>query len=173
MDAFFIGLGLVVLDVPLAAALAVLTFLAGFIPIVGALAAGGLAVLVALVSNGPTTALLVLAVIVIVQQLESNVLQPVLQGRSLKLHPAIVLVAVTAGGTLFGIIGAFLAVPVAAVTVAALRYMSEQISLRTGELRADDLDTTTPEGSMAAHQGERAAGRFQGLAPGRRGGEER
>jgi predicted PurR-regulated permease PerM len=161
VDAFFIGLGLVVLGVPLAAALAVLTFFAGFIPIVGALAAGTLAVLVALVSNGLTTALIVLGIIIVVQQLESNVLQPVLQGRSLNLHAAVVLLAVTAGGTLFGIIGAFLAVPVAAVTAAVLRYMSEQISLRTGEVHANELPSTTPEGSAAARRGERAARRFQ------------
>jgi predicted PurR-regulated permease PerM len=161
VDAFFIGLGLVVLGVPLAPALAVLTFFAGFIPIVGALAAGTLAVLVALVSNGLTTALIVLAIIIVVQQLESNVLQPVLQGRSLNLHAAVVLLAVTAGGTLFGIIGAFLAVPVAAVTAAVLRYMSEQISLRTGEVHAEDVPNTTPEGSAAARRGERAARRFQ------------
>lgn len=163
VDALFIGLGLVVLGVPLAPALAVLTFFAGFIPIVGALAAGTLAVLVALVSNGLTTALIVLALIVVVQQLESNVLQPVLQGRTLNLHAAVVLLAVTAGGTLFGIIGAFLAVPLTAVTAAVLRYMSEQISLRTGEVRADDLPTTTPEGSAAARRGEGAARQFRQL----------
>lgn len=153
---------------PLAAPLAVLTFFAGFIPIVGALAAGGLAVLVALVSNGPTTALIVLAIIVVVQQLESNVLQPVLQGRSLKLHAAIVLIAVTAGGTLFGIIGAFLAVPLVAVSAAVLRYVSEQISLRTGEVQANDIQAATPEGSRAARQGEQAARRFRRLTPRRR-----
>jgi predicted PurR-regulated permease PerM len=163
VDAFFIGLGLVVLGVPLAPALAVLTFFAGFVPIVGALAAGTLAVLVALVSNGPTTALIVLGIIIVVQQLESNVLQPVLQGRSLNLHAAVVLLAVTAGGTLFGIIGAFLAVPVAAVTAAVLRYISEQISLRAGEVHADDLPTTTPEGTAAARRVENAARQFRQL----------
>lgn len=163
VDAFFIGLGLVLLGVPLAPALAVLTFFAGFVPIVGAITAGTLAVLVALVSNGPTTALAVLAIIVAVQQLESNVLQPVLQGRSLHLHAVIVLLAVTAGGTLFGIIGAFLAVPVAAVTAAVLRYISEQISLRTGEVHAADLPTTTPEGTAAARRGEGAARHFRQL----------
>lgn len=168
VDAFFIGLGLVILGVPLAAALAVLTFLAGFIPIVGALGAGGFAVLVALVSNGPTTALIVLAVIIVVQQVESNVLQPVLQGRSLNLHAAVVLLAVTAGGTLFGIIGAFLAVPVVAVTAAVLRYVSEQVSLRSGEMQADEIRATTPEGSRAARQGEHAARRFRRLTARRR-----
>ena len=163
VDAFFIGLGLVLLGVPLAPALAVLTFFAGFIPIVGALAAGALAVLVALVSNGLTIALVVLAIIIAVQQLESNVLQPVLQGRSLNLHAAVVLLAVTAGGTIFGIIGAFLAVPLVAVTAAVLRYLSEQISLRTGEVHADELPITTPEGGAAARRGERAAGQFRQL----------
>lgn len=168
VDAFFIGLGLVILGVPLAPALAVLTFFAGFVPIVGAVTAGGLAVLIALVSNGPTTALIVLAIIIVVQQLESNVLQPVLQGRSLRLHAAIVLLAVTAGGTLFGIIGAFLAVPFAAVSATVLRYVSEQISLRTGEIQASEIRTTTPEGSRAAEQGEHAAGRFRRLTSRRR-----
>jgi predicted PurR-regulated permease PerM len=163
VDAFFIGLGLVLLGVPLAPALAVLTFFAGFVPIVGALAAGTLAVLVALVSNGLTTALIVLGIIIAVQQLESNVLQPVLQGRSLNLHAAVVLLAVTAGGTLFGIIGAFLAVPVAAVTAAVLRYISEQVSLRAGEVRADDLPTTTPEGTAAARRVEGTARQFRQL----------
>lgn len=160
VDAFF-GLGLVILGVPLAIALAVLTLVAGFIPIVGALAAGCLAELVALVSNGPTTALIVLVIIIVVQQVESSVLQPVLQGRSLNLHAAVVLLAVTAGGTLFGIIGAFLAVPLAAATAAVLRYISEQIGLRTGEVQADELATSTPEGPAAARRGERAAGRFR------------
>ena len=119
--------------------------------------------LVALVSNGLTTALIVLGIIIVVQQLESNVLQPVLQGRSLNLHAAVVLLAVTAGGTLFGIIGAFLAVPVAAVTAAVLRYISEQISLRAGEVHADDLPTTTPEGTAAARRVEGAARQFRQL----------
>jgi putative heme transporter len=172
VDALFIGLGLIILGIPLAPALAVLTFFAGFIPIVGALAAGVLAVLIALVSNGPTTALIVLAIIVAVQQLESNVLQPVLQGRTLNLHAAIVLLSVTAGGTLFGIIGAFLAVPLAAVTAAVLRYVSEQISLRTGEVHANEIQTTTPEGSRAARQGEQAGRRFRWRAAPRRDSPE-
>ncbi len=161
VDAFFIGLGLIILGVPLAVALAVLTFVAGFIPIVGALAAGAVAVLVALVSNGPTTALIVLIIIIIVQQVESNVLQPVLQGRSLNLHAAIVVLSVTAGGALFGITGAFLAVPLVAVAAAVLRYLSEQISLRTGEVQADELAIATPEGSAAARRGERVARRLR------------
>jgi len=160
-DAILIGLGLVILQVPLAPALAVLTFFAGFIPIVGAVVAGALAVLVALVSNGPTTALLVVGLVILVQQIESNVLQPLLQGRSLHLHAAVVLLAVAAGGTLFGIAGAFLAVPVAAIVATVLRYLTEQTALRSGEVHADDVNTVTAEGNRAAKMGERGARWFR------------
>ncbi|WP_249358604.1 AI-2E family transporter [Nocardia cyriacigeorgica] len=131
IDAVLIGLGLVILDVPLALVLAVITFLGGFIPMVGAFVAGALAVLVALVANGLTTALIVLGIIIAVQQLEGNVLQPVLQSRSMKLHAVIVLLSVTAGGALYGIVGAFLAVPVAAVAAVVIRYVGEQIDVFT------------------------------------------
>jgi predicted PurR-regulated permease PerM len=132
VDAFFIGLGLVILGVPLALPLAVLTFFGSFVPIVGALVAGALAVLVALVTKGFTTALIVLAIIIAVQQVEGNVLQPILQSRSLNLHGAVVLLAVTAGGAIWGIAGAFLAVPVAAVAAEVLRYIGEEIDRRAG-----------------------------------------
>jgi predicted PurR-regulated permease PerM len=161
VDAILIGLGLLILQVPLAAALAVLTFFAGFVPIVGAVVAGALAALVALVSNGPTTALLVVALVILVQQLESNVLQPFLQGRSLRLHAAVVLLSITAGGTLFGIAGAFLAVPVAAMVATVLRYLSEQTALRSGEVQARDVHTVTAEGGRAARVAERAARWFR------------
>lgn len=129
IDAFFIGLGLVLLGVPLWGVLTALTFLGGFIPMVGAFVAGALAVLVALVGNGFTTALIVLAIIIAVQQLEGNVLQPVLQSRTMKLHAVIVLLAVTGGGTIYGITGAFLAVPVVAVVTVVIRYINEQIDI--------------------------------------------
>lgn len=161
VDAVLIGLGLAVLQVPLAPALAVLTFFAGFVPIVGAVVAGALAALVALVSNGPTTALLVLVLVVAVQQIESNVLQPVLQGRSLRLHAAVVLLSITAGGTLFGVAGAFLAVPVAAIVATVLRYLGEQTALRAGEVHAQDVATLTLEGGRAARMGERASRWFR------------
>ena len=155
VDAVFIGLGLVLLGVPLAAALAILTFLGGFIPIVGAFVAGSLAVLVALVSNDWVTALWVLALVLAVQQIEGNVLQPILQSRSMSMHPGLILLSVAAGGTLFGIPGAFLAVPVAASVMVTLRYISEQIDLRTGDLHPDDLVLATPEGALTARDGER------------------
>ena len=108
-----------------------LTFFAGFVPIVGAFVAGIIAVLIALVSNGVTGALLVLALILVVQQVEGNVLSPILQSKSMNLHAAVVLLAVTLGGTLFGITGAFLAVPFAAVLAVVLRYLDEVIDART------------------------------------------
>lgn len=124
IDAVLIGIALAVVGVPLAVPLAVLTFFGGFVPILGAFVAGALAVLVALVSVGFQGALIILAAIIIVQQLEGNVLQPWLQSRAMQLHAGVVILAVTLGSTLFGIAGAFLAVPVAAMAAVVLRYLS-------------------------------------------------
>ena len=115
VDAVGIWIGLLILDVPLAVPLAVLVFILAFIPIVGATLAGVLAALVALVANGPLSAVLVVGVVVLVNQLEGNFLQPVLMGRALKLHALVILLALTAGTVLSGILGAVLAVPIAAV----------------------------------------------------------
>ena len=148
-DAVLIGAGLLIVGVPLALPLAVLTFIGGFIPIVGALFAGALAVLIALVSNGFTAALIVLGIVLLVQQVEGNVLQPILQGKSLNLHAAVVLLAVTAGGSLYGIAGAFLAVPVAAAGAVVLRYLFAQV-----DRMSEDDETDAPADPAAA----RAAG---------------
>ena len=114
VDALGILIGLLILQVPLAIPLAVLVFLLAFIPIVGATVAGILAALVALVANGWVNALLVVGVVVLVNQLEGNFLQPVLMGRSMKLHAFVILVALTVGTVLGGIVGAVLAVPITA-----------------------------------------------------------
>ncbi|MET1038078.1 MAG: AI-2E family transporter [Aeromicrobium sp.] len=127
IDAVIIGIGLAFLGSPLAVPLAVLTFFAAYIPIIGAFVSGALAVLVTLVTNDPKDALIALIIVVAVQQLEGNVLSPILQGKSLNLHPAVVLLSVTAGGSLFGVTGAFLAVPVAASVAEILRYVNERI----------------------------------------------
>lgn len=127
IDAVIIGAGLAILGSPLAIPLAVVTFFAAFIPIVGAFVSGALAVLVTLVTNDPKDALIALAIVVAVQQLEGNVLSPMLQGKTMKLHPAVVLLGVAAGGTLFGVTGAFLAVPVVATVTEILRYINERI----------------------------------------------
>jgi len=115
IDAVGIGIGLVILQVPLALPLAVLVFLLSFIPLVGATVAGILAALVALVANGPLSAVLVVGVVILVNQLEGNFLQPVLMGRALRLYPLVILLALTVGTVLAGILGAVLAVPLAAV----------------------------------------------------------
>jgi predicted PurR-regulated permease PerM len=126
VDAVLIGLVLLAIGVPLALPLVVLTWLAAFFPIIGAIVAGAAAVLVALVTTGPTAALIVLAAIVVIQQVEGNVLYPVVVGPRLRLHPVVVLVAVAAGGTLAGIAGAFLAVPIATVAGALLAYRRDR-----------------------------------------------
>lgn len=115
VDAVGIFIALLVLQVPLAIPLAVLVFLLAFIPIVGATLAGILAALVALVANGPLNAVLVVGAVVLVNQLEGNFLQPVLMGRTMKLHSFVVLVALTAGTAIGGILGTLLAVPITAV----------------------------------------------------------
>ncbi len=115
VDAIGIWIGLMILQVPLALPLSVLVFMLAFIPIVGATLAGILAALVALVANGPLAAVLVVGVVVLVNQLEGNFLQPVLMGRALKLHSLVILLALTIGTVLSGVLGAVLAVPIAAV----------------------------------------------------------
>ena len=137
VDAFFIGLGLLLFGVPLVLPLAVLTFFGAFIPIIGAFVAGAFAVLIALVSNSVTTALWILVIVLLVQQLEGNVLQPIIQGRGLNLHAAVVILAVTAGSSLYGIIGAFLSVPVAALIAVFYRYARDQLDGLTPEVAPD------------------------------------
>ncbi|TFV98002.1 AI-2E family transporter [Leifsonia flava] len=121
VDAAGVGIGLAILGVPLALPLAVIVFIGAFIPIVGATVAGILAALVALVANGPVVALIVVGIVIAVNQIEGNFLQPVVQARSLKLHPLVILVALTAGTILGGIVGAVLSVPIAAVAWAIVK----------------------------------------------------
>ncbi|MFF0189090.1 AI-2E family transporter [Streptomyces sp. NPDC005244] len=128
LDAVLIGAGLWILGVPLVLPLAVLTFVTAFVPIVGAVFAGFVAVLIALVSNGLTDALIVLAIILVVQQLEGNVFQPMIQSRGLGLHAAVVLLAVTLGGALAGVVGSLLAVPAAALVAVIWNYLREQLT---------------------------------------------
>ena len=150
IDAIIIGIGLAILGVELAVPLAVVTFFGGYIPIIGAFISGALAVLVTLVTDGGRDALIALAIVIFVQQLEGNVLSPYLQGKNLNLHAAVVLLSVTAGGTLFGITGAFLAVPVAATTAEILRYVNERIDQAVDE-------SAPPEDSESAEKLERQA----------------
>lgn len=118
LDALLIGVALVVLGVPLAGPLAVLTFFGGFFPVVGATVAGAVAALVATFSGGILQGLIVVGVVVVVQQVDGNLLQPVVMGRAVDLHPVVILLTLMAGGLLAGIVGALMAVPVAAVLTA-------------------------------------------------------
>ena len=110
--------------------------------------------LVALVSNGFTAALIVLAIVVGVQQVEGNVLQPILQGRRLDLYAAVVILAVTTGSSLYGISGAFLAVPVVAAAAAVLRYLSDlidaEIDAQSDHNDGGNLDIPSHDGGTAA-----------------------
>jgi predicted PurR-regulated permease PerM len=122
VDAIGIGIGAAVLRVPLALPLAILVFIGSFVPIVGALVTGAVAVLVALVANGWVSALVMLGVVIAVQQIEGHVLQPLLMGHAVSLHPVAVFLAVAAGSFTAGIVGALFAVPLAAAVNTVLLY---------------------------------------------------
>jgi predicted PurR-regulated permease PerM len=125
IDAIGIGAALVVLKVPAAVLLALITFIGAFVPIIGATVAGIAAVLVALAARGPATALLVAAAVIAVQQIEGNLLEPLIMKRQVSLHPAVVLVVVTAGTLAGGIPGAFVAVPITAVVYRIIETVAE------------------------------------------------
>ena len=124
-DAALIGAGLLALGVPLVAPLMLLTFLAAFIPLIGAFTAGLAAVLIALVSGGVVKALLVFALVLAVQQVEGHLLYPIIMGRTVHIHPIAVILALTTGGILAGIIGIFISVPIVTVAATALSYLRE------------------------------------------------
>ena len=152
-DAIGIGIGLTVIGVPLAIPLSALVFLGGFIPVVGAVASGTVAIIVALVTKGWVAGLLVLAVVLAVQQIEGNVLQPALLGRAVSLHALAVVLAISAGAVLAGIIGALISVPLVAVLNAAIRSLvseedgpdelsgGETAQLEAGSDSDQDVDT--------------------------------
>ena len=130
VDAILIGIALVIIGVPLVVPLMVLTFFAAFVPLIGAFVAGLVAVLIALVSGGLVDAALVLGAIVLVQQVEGHLLYPLLMARTVNLHPAVIVVALAAGGILGGIVGVFLAVPVAGIVSVVLEYVARPPAAR-------------------------------------------
>ncbi|MFF4020372.1 AI-2E family transporter [Streptomyces sp. NPDC001843] len=143
IDAVFIGIGIYFLDVPMAVPLAVFIFLFSFIPLVGAVASGALAVMVALVTQGVFAAVMTLAVVLAVQQIEGHVLQPFILGRAVRVHPLAVVLTVAAGGMVAGIGGAVVAVPLVAVTntvVGYLRAYSAEAVARQSEPSAVEDD---------------------------------
>jgi predicted PurR-regulated permease PerM len=136
VDAVGIGVGAAVIGVPLALPLGVLVFIGSFIPIVGALVTGAVAVLLALVANGWVNALVMLGIVLLVQQLESHILQPLVMGKAVALHPVAVILSVAAGSYLAGIPGALFSVPILAVANSAIRYIAARTWEHEGELAA-------------------------------------
>lgn len=139
VEAITIGLALLLSGGGLVAPVMIITFMAAFIPILGAIVAGVIAVLVGLVTGGVATAVIVAVVALVVQQLDNDILAPVIYGRALNLHPVTVLLSVTAGGALFGLAGTLLAVPVVAI---ALNVTDE---LRFGERPRPDRTEAGPD----------------------------
>ncbi|GAB3272732.1 AI-2E family transporter [Sinomonas notoginsengisoli] len=139
-DAIIVGIGLLILQVPLAVPLAVFIFIGGFIPILGATLAGFLAVGIALISNGPGVALIVLIVVLAANQIEHHLLQPLLMGRVLSIHGLGIILALASGTVLAGIIGALLAVPTTAVAWSIIKTF-------TGRGETTEATATGPAGT--------------------------
>ncbi|MFF8427016.1 AI-2E family transporter [Streptomyces sp. NPDC016566] len=123
IDATLIGIGLLILRVPGAVGLAALVFVTAYIPYLGAFLSGAISVLVALADRGVVIALWALGVVVAVQVLEGHVLQPVIQSRTVQMHPAVVMLAITAGASVAGILGMLLAVPLTAAAFAVVHEL--------------------------------------------------
>ncbi|QUQ70036.1 AI-2E family transporter [Kutzneria sp. CA-103260] len=149
VDAVGIGVGIGIVGVPLAVPLAALVFLGAFIPIIGAVIAGTVAVLVALVANGFVSALIVLAIVIAVMQLESHILQPLLLGRAVQLHPLSVVLVIAAGFTFGGIAGALMSVPILAVLNSGIRSL-----LHDQGVDPSEVDPTRPPKVEPGHNGK-------------------
>jgi predicted PurR-regulated permease PerM len=148
VDALGIGTGLVIMSVPLALPLASLVFLGAFIPLVGAVLSGFLAVIVALLAKGFVYALITLGLLVAVNQLEAHILQPLVMGRAVSIHPLAVVIAISTGGVLAGIVGALLSVPTVAFLNNAFKVMLAQDPEEAAEESDDALmeaDKDQPE----------------------------
>ncbi|MBG0740661.1 AI-2E family transporter [Paeniglutamicibacter antarcticus] len=139
-----IGLVLFFLGVPLAVPLAVLVFIGSFIPIIGAFLFGGLAVLVALITQGPVAGLIMLAVLIVEDQLEAHLFQPLIVGRAVKLHPVVIVLSLTGGALVAGVFGAILAIPIVASVHASVKYLTGVEDLH-GQPRRAGEDRMKPE----------------------------
>ncbi|RZU32332.1 AI-2E family transporter [Blastococcus saxobsidens] len=157
IDGVLIGAGLWALGVPLALPIGALTFLFGYVPLVGATIAGAVAVAVAGVTGGWTTALWALLIVVVVQQIEGNVLAPLLLSRAISFHPLVVLLLTTGAASAFGLLGLFLAVPVAGVLAAAVQAWRREVRRPVEEPAADlDAEAGSP-GADGPHTARPAA----------------
>jgi predicted PurR-regulated permease PerM len=145
-DAIGIMIVAVILNVPLVSAIGVIVFLGAFIPLVGAFMSGTVAVLVALVAQGPIVALLMLGGVVLVQQIEAHVLQPFLMGRFVSVHPLGVILAIAMGAIVAGIVGALVAVPLAAALNAVVQHLAAYTEVgESGEEAAADDPEADPQ----------------------------
>lgn len=155
-DAIGITIVAVLLDVPFPAIIFLIVFIGAFVPVIGGGLSGTVAVLLALVAHGPITALLMLAGVIAVQQIESHLLQPLLMGRVMKLHPLGVILAITAGLILAGITGALIAVPVVAVLNAVGKYyfLAEDVTAREGGAVTPEPATDLPPDEESAQAPE-------------------
>jgi predicted PurR-regulated permease PerM len=149
IDALGVGIALVILKIPFPFPLAALVFLGAFIPIVGATVSGVVAVLVTLVTNGLIAAIIVLAVVLGVQQLEGHILQPLIMGRAVAVHPLGVILGITAGIAIGGIFGGLIAVPFIAVMNTAIRHL-----VARQRHRADPPTEEAEAGLPSPQQGE-------------------
>lgn len=150
IDGVLIGFGLWVLDVPLALPIGALTFLLGYVPLVGATIAGAVAVAVAGVTSGWSTALWALLIVIAVQQIEGNLLAPLLLSRAISFHPLVVLLLTTGAASAFGLLGLFVAVPVAGVLAAAVQGWRREVR------RPVEGPSGDPDDSVGAHDGDGA-----------------
>ena len=147
IDGFGIGIGAALLGVPMAIPIGIMVFLGSFIPIVGAIVTGIIAVFIALVYNGPVIAIILLAVVLFVHQFESHVLQPLIMGTAVKVHPLAVVLVVATGSFLAGIPGALFAVPLAATLNVMISFLSRKAWLSDAPPpTADPLWTVVPAG---------------------------
>ncbi len=150
VDALGIALGAWLLGVPLTFAIGVIVFLGAFVPIIGAFASGMVAVLVALVAQGPWTALFMLLVVIGVQQLESHVLQPFLMGRLVAVHPLAIIAAIAAGITVSGVVGALVAVPLVACLNGVVKHLAQEAG---NPLQPDGLPDDVPPDALPPDSG--------------------
>jgi predicted PurR-regulated permease PerM len=161
VDAVFIGVGLAIVGTPLVAVLMMLVFIGAFFPVIGAFLSGLVAVAVTLVNGGLVSALVVLGIVIGVQQFEGHILYPIVFRRALSLHPLVILLALAVGGVAFGLVGAFLAVPIAAVAVAVHQAVVPEsdrtfvalLSSRPYEHGADGQDIDRSDDSAVSDQG--------------------
>lgn len=155
VDGVLIGLGMYVMDIPLAVPIGMATFILGFLPMIGATIAGAVAVAVALFFGGVSSAIAVLLLVLVVQQIEGNVLSPLLLSRAMQFPPLVTLLGATAGGAAYGVTGLFLTVPVAGILTAAVKgWRSPETSVPDAAEHPDDPDDEPPGGAPKGDRGE-------------------